>query len=88
MERRYPASEVQIVVTTLGPDSLWQVLTFPDGSTIEGFVEIERLCEEGDELLHEMSRQSNPIYVGTQKDWYDTLNRYLLSRGQYFNFPD
>lgn len=84
---RIKANQVQIHVTTKGPGELYQVLTFPDGSVKKGPVRINT-CEEGDEVLWDLSRFRNPIFVGTQLGWYHKINQLLASRGQCINFPE
>jgi hypothetical protein len=83
---RYSPKDVKITVTTNGPGELRQQLSFPDGTQKSGSVRINA-CEEGDEVLYDLSRRPNPVFVGTQAGWYRTINNLLASRGQHIDFP-
>ncbi|MBP6993995.1 hypothetical protein KBB12_02030 [Candidatus Woesebacteria bacterium] len=85
MERFNPR-DVKIVVTTHGRGDLRQQLSFPDGTMKEGQVAFRDLCEEGDELLSDLSRRPNPVYQGTQGGWHRYVNGLLASRGQHIDF--
>ncbi|MFA5136160.1 MAG: hypothetical protein WC489_02095 [Patescibacteria group bacterium] len=86
MERFNPAM-VQIEVTTRGRGRLYQVLSFPDGTKKEGPV-CMTTCDEGEDLLHDLSRRVNPVFTGTQLGWYSFINGLLGSRGQSMDFPE
>jgi hypothetical protein len=83
---RFKPKDVYIEVTTNGPGDLHQRLSFPNGTEKSGPVRVDT-CDEGEEVFSDLSRRQNPVYVGTQKGWYDFVNRLLASRGQHIDFP-